>query len=58
MMPKITQWAVALATLLLIAVGFAYVGTPAEVRSTSQQNSAAKCKPQMPQFRPGPAIRC
>jgi hypothetical protein len=52
-----TQWAVALATLLLIAVGFAFVGTPADVPSTSQQTSAVKCNPQMPQFRPGRAIR-
>ena len=51
MMPKITQWAAALATLLLIAVGFAFVGTPADVPSTSQQTSAVKCNPQMPQFR-------
>jgi hypothetical protein len=39
-MPNITQWAVALATLLLIAVGFAFVGNPADVPSTSQQTSA------------------
>jgi hypothetical protein len=58
-MPNITQWAVALATLLLIAVGFAFVGNPADVPSTSQQTSAVKCNPQMPQFRgAGRGIHC
>jgi hypothetical protein len=58
-MPNITQWAVALATLLLIAVGFAFVGTQADVPSTSQQTSAVKCNPQMPQFRgAGRGIHC
>ena len=57
MMPKILQWAAALATLLLIAAGLAF-GTPAEVPATSQQTFAAKCMPQMPHFRPGPALYC
>jgi hypothetical protein len=36
----------------------AFVGTPADVPSTSQQTSAVKCNPQMPQFRPRPDNRC
>jgi hypothetical protein len=51
--------------LSLAAVGglvaltvIAFVGTPADVPSTSQQTSAVKCNPQMPQFRPRPDNRC